>query len=133
MPKAHLATEFTITLANKPGEMARVFSSLARAQVNIRAYTAYVENDHGCINLVPSDAESARQALRTAELAATEREVGVVEAPERLGIGAEIALRVSEAGGDIPHSHASVAGGVGTILLVLATSDNKKAVEVINR
>lgn len=132
MPKAHLATEFTITLANKPGEMARVFSSLARAEVNIRAYTAYVENDHGCINLVPSDAESARQALSAANLAATEREVVVVEAPERLGIGAEIALRVSEAGVNITHSHASVAG-VGTILLVLATSDNKKAVEVINR
>lgn len=130
MPRADLATEFTVSVDNRPGELARVFSTLARGQVNIRAYTAYAGADRGYIKFTPSDPQTAVQAMDSAGLTYTQHQVLVVEAPERVGIGAEIASTIAEAGLNVTHSHASAAGP-GTVLLVFSTDDNEKAKRAI--
>ena len=130
MMKAELATEITIGLENKPGELAKVLSTLARAQVNIRAFTAYVEGAFGFVKLVPNDCTAASQALDSGGYNAAGKQVALVEAPERLGAGAELFSLLAEAGINVTHSHATVSGP-GTVLVVIASSDNAKVVDLL--
>ncbi len=130
MSKAQLAPEFTVALKNQVGELAKVFSVLARGQVNLCAYTAYVEGEGGWVKIIPSDAQAAAQALDSAGYSSSKKDVLVIEAPERLGAGAELMSKLAEAGLNVTHSHATVAGP-GTVLVVIHTDDNNKALGVI--
>jgi hypothetical protein len=48
--------QFTVYLENKPGELARVTSRLARERINLEGISAYTSADVGLVQLVASNA-----------------------------------------------------------------------------
>ena len=58
-----MATDFTIILEDRPGELARVGEALGNAGVNIEAVSGVVTDGRGVVHLVVEDADAARSAF----------------------------------------------------------------------
>lgn len=61
-----MATDFTIMLADRPGELARVGEALGKAAVNIEGVSSAVTDGRGVVHVAVEDADSARSALESA-------------------------------------------------------------------
>ena len=68
-------TEFTIQLANRPGQLAGLAKMLADAGVNIEALAAFGIEDLGVVRVLVDDPTAAREVIREGGLVAEEREV----------------------------------------------------------
>ena len=68
-------TEFTIQLANRPGQLAGLAKMLADAGVNIEALAAFGIEDRGVVRVLVDDPTAAREVIREGGLVAEEREV----------------------------------------------------------
>jgi len=61
-----MATDFTIYLEDRPGELARVGEALGNAGVNIDGVSGVVTDGRGVLHLAIEDADGARSALAAA-------------------------------------------------------------------
>ena len=68
-------TEFTIHLANRPGQLAGLAKMMAEAGVNIEALAAFGIEDLGVVRLLVSDPGRARDVINDGGLVAEERRV----------------------------------------------------------
>ncbi len=68
-------TEFTIQLANRPGQLAGLAKMMADAGVNIEALAAFGIEDLGVVRMLVDDPSAAREVLDEGGLVAQEREV----------------------------------------------------------
>jgi len=131
MARAEKALELTVAAPNRPGELAKILKSLSDRGVNLRAYTAYVDGEFGYLKAVPSDAETAKEALSAAGYHFTEKQVLLVTTDDTVGAAAAVAGAIAGAGLSVGHSHGSSAGG-SQALLVFNTNDNDGALQAIN-
>ena len=67
--------DLTIELKQRPGELARVASTLARHQVTLKAGSALAIGTRFIARLIPSDIDAARRALDAAGVRFEESEV----------------------------------------------------------
>ncbi len=67
--------EFSVNMANRPGQLATLARELATAGVNIEALAAMTDGPDGYIKLVVDDETSARGVLKDAGLHYQERRV----------------------------------------------------------
>jgi hypothetical protein len=97
-----MATDLTISLADRPGELARLGEALGNAGINIDGGCATTAGGSGQVHLLLEDAGGARQALQDAGIDVTgEREAFVVDAPNRPGQLGQTARRLADAGVNI--------------------------------
>ena len=68
-------TEFTIQLANRPGQLAGLAKMLADAGVNIEALAAFGIEDLGVVRVLVDDPVAARNVIKEGGLVAEERKV----------------------------------------------------------
>lgn len=68
-------TEFTIQLANRPGQLSGLAKLLADAGVNIEALAAFGIEDLGVVRVLVDDPVAARDVIKEGGLVAQEREV----------------------------------------------------------
>ena len=92
-----IATEFTITLENRPGQLALLSKSLGEAEVNIRALSGMVFEGKGILKLLTSDESATRAKLDEMELSFEEQEILTVTMPDRPGRLGEFAEMLAEA------------------------------------
>lgn len=123
-------TELHVTTPNEPGIMGRVLGTLANAGVNLKALSAYSEKDKGVFLLVTSDNKKAEKSLKALGYKVKTNKVVIVKIDDRIGAGAEIGALLGNAVIDIDYCYGTSAG-TGKALLVLKTSNNKKAVETL--
>ena len=90
-------TDFAIRLTDRPGELARVATALARYGVNVKSLAALAVDGHALVHIVPDEADAARAALSSNEIAFEETEVVTVLLENRAGEVARIAARLAEA------------------------------------
>ena len=90
--------DLTIELKQRPGELARVASMLARHQVTLRAGSALAIGTRLIARLIPSDIEAARRALDAADVRFEESEVLKVLLESRAGELAMLSSRLTEGG-----------------------------------
>lgn len=97
------AQDLTIALQeDKPGALAGVLAVVARANLNIEGY-AEIE---GLVHLLTENATAARQALERAGVRVRrQRQVLVVDAPNRVGTAACIFRRIADSGINIHFSY----------------------------
>ncbi len=90
-----MARDLTVKLQqDKPGSFARVADALGKAGVNIEGVTEV----EGIVHLLVEDAAGARKALEGAGLTvAADREVLVVNVPDRPGELARITRKIADA------------------------------------
>lgn len=124
-------TEFTIHLANRPGQLAGLAKVMSDGGVNIDALAAFGLEDLGVVRMVVSDAESARRVISDAGLVAEERRVLTTVLSHRPGALASLTQSLADAeinidGLYILHSHED------EIELAIAVDDEQAAQAVIS-
>ena len=97
-----MATDLTVRLEDRPGELARLGETLGGAGVNVDGFSGTTSGGQGEAHLLVEDAASARSALEGAGIQVTgEREVLVVDSPNNPGELGKAARRLADAGVNI--------------------------------
>jgi hypothetical protein len=118
-----MATDLTIELQDRPGELARAAEALGNAGVNIDGGCATVGGGTGQVHFLVADAGAARQALEGAGISVTgESEAFVVDAPNQPGELGRTARRLADAGANIQTYYVSTGDR-----LVFCVDDPEKA------
>jgi hypothetical protein len=131
MTMAQLAQQMKIQVADKVGKLAEVTDALKAAGVNIRAANAWVQDGQGMLYMVADDSEKACSALLDRVASCEMQEVICAELPDKVGALNAAAAKLAEAAIHIRLAYATVAAGADKALVVLDTSDNAKAAEVL--
>jgi hypothetical protein len=121
-----MATDLTIVLQDRPGELARLGQATGDAGVNIDGMCAMTGEGRGIIHILVADekAAAAHQALEDAGLGvADEREVLVIDVNDRPGTLGELARTLGDANVNIELAYTTFGG----IRLVVATDDLESA------
>jgi hypothetical protein len=119
---AEMATDLTVILDDRPGELARLGEVTGAAGVNIRGLAAFTGEGRGVIHvLVDDDAVArARAELKRAGMGlADEREVLVVDVQDRPGSLGELARELAEANVNVDLAYTTFGG----VKIVIATDD----------
>ena len=117
-----MATDVTVILEDRPGELARLGEVTGEAGVNIEGMCALTGQGRGYIHLLVADekASAARVALEDAGMGVADtREVLVVDIADRPGTLGEVARRFADANVNVELAY-TIFGGVK---LVVATDD----------
>lgn len=118
-----MPTDLTLTMQDRPGELAKLGETLGNAKVNIEGGCAVTGAGKGEIHILVEDAAAARAALKGAGIAvAAEREVLVVDAKDRPGELGRITRKLADAGVNIQLFYITMG-----MKLVFGVDDSKKA------
>ncbi len=123
-------TQLVLSLESKPGVLAQVSSTLARAGVNITALcAAEATGGRGKIRLLVDNAARAAEALKAAKFRASQEEVLALTLDNRPGALAEVAEKLARARVNIKCAYATTpsGGGSGPATVVLSVSNAAKA------
>lgn len=126
------ATQFCIAIMNKPGTLAKLCRTLARAKVNIGAICVCENNECSWVRLVASPAATARAALSKGRFTYTTLPVlrlGLVNRPGEL---ARVAGRLAKAGVNINYVYGSNSDADRSTLVV-GTADLSRAAKALGR
>jgi hypothetical protein len=93
--------EFSVTLANQPGQLAALAGRLADAGVNIESLAAIGADGESLVRFMPDDEDVARRVLSGAGLVFEERTILDTFLPNEPGALAGVAERLAEAGVNI--------------------------------
>jgi hypothetical protein len=117
-----MATDLTVILEDRPGELARLGEVTGQAGVNILGMCALTGEGKGYIHLLVDDelAGETRGALEAAGMGVADaREVLVVDIEDRPGTLGEMARRFADASVNIELAYTTFGG----VKLVVATDD----------
>lgn len=126
-------TQFSIVLANRRGELAKLAQVMAEAQVNIEALSIAEGSIDGNLKLVATDPDAARRALARASLPFSEQAIYAVPAPNQPGALARLCAMLAEQGYSINSVYGSTcscppeAGCSCKPMLMLSVSDLRTA------
>jgi hypothetical protein len=97
-----MATDLTLMLEDRPGELARVGETLGAAGVNIEGFSATTGGGRGEVHVMVEDAAAARQALEGAGIqVSAEREMAVAQVEPKPGELGRVARALADAGVNI--------------------------------
>lgn len=126
--KASLGKEIVVTAANKIGILASMSKVLADHGINIEAVAGYAVNNDATIMLVVDDALRGKEALQKAGYKnLKENEVLLVNLENKPGALKSITAKLVEQDIDIRYMYGTVCPEGCPARIVLATSDNEKA------
>ena len=91
-------TEFSVRLANRPGQLAKLARLLADASVSIEAFAALADNGESHVRFVVDSPHVTRRLLMAASLEFDEREVLDTFLPRGAGSLAHMAESLANAG-----------------------------------
>jgi hypothetical protein len=115
-----MATDLTVILEDRPGELAKLGEATGLAGVNIEGMAAFTGEGNGVIHLLVEDAAKARAALEGAGMGvASEREALVVDVEDQPGSLGGLARTLGEAGVNIELAYTTYGG----VKLVIVTDD----------
>jgi hypothetical protein len=124
-----MATDLTVILHDKPGELARVGEVAGSAGVHIRGLAAFTGDGHGVIHVLVDDGDvsSAVTALKAEHMkVADQREVLVFDVGDRTGSLAEFARELAKANVNVELAYSAFGGSI-----VVATDDLRSAREAL--
>lgn len=128
-----ITKQLAIFLDNRPGTLARVCDTLAKAGVNIFAMSTSDTVDHSVIRMVVDDYRQAIQLLEAHNALVVDDDVLIVEAENAPGSLAKICRKLSAAKVNIEYCYCATSPSVRSGLLVLRVSDPKKALRVFKK
>ena len=128
-----IAKQLSVFLANKPGTLAAVCAELARAKVNIFALTISDTTDHSVVRMVLSDTEKALHLFEERGVLAVQNSVLMITNDNKPGSLGKIAGGLAKAKINIEYAYLATSPGAKRGLLILRTSDTKKALKVLQK
>jgi hypothetical protein len=121
---------FAMDVADKPGEAARVLTTLSQAGVNLLAFSGFPRGRRSQLDFIPENVELFRKALSMARLKVKSKKTGfLVQGDDRPGAVAEVLQKLADATINVTAVDGVSAGGGrwGAILWVKPQSVNKAA------
>jgi len=88
---------FSVTLDDKPGELAKLTGALAEKGINLRATAAATLGGKGVVNVITSDETKTRETLRSQKFSFSEDEALVAKVDDKPGALAQIAKNLAAA------------------------------------
>jgi len=122
--------QLSVTMANKPGQLAKVGAALARAKVNIEAISVVDSTEVGVVRMLTSSAAKAKAALKKVGLEAVQQPVLVLKLANEPGALSQAARKLAAARINIDYVYGSAAGKGELSTIVLGVSDVAKAAKV---
>jgi hypothetical protein len=126
------AKEFTVTIEDKPGALARCVLALADRGVNILAFQSYVEEGESLARFVVDDRATAKAVLGGLHMIFEETDVATVRLPHRPGELGRAASRLGDKRINIDYSYSGVDPGSEGILLVFGVDRLKEAAALLD-
>lgn len=90
-------TEFTVSIANRPGRLADLAEALGEAGINIEALAAFGNDGEAVIHMMTDDEPTTRAVLRRMGVRFTERAVLTTVLPHRPGALAALTRQLADA------------------------------------
>lgn len=123
-------TQLLFTAEDRPGELARVCSELARVAVNISAIMTHGAGD-GTIRLVATPLPTARKVLDGLGLRYREEEAIAVRLTDRPGALGRVTRKLADAGINVEYAYGSITRGAERALIIVGVSDVDKAEKLV--
>ncbi len=129
-----IKTQFTLYLVNRPGELARATKAFATAQINIEGISVAERTDVSLVQVIVSNAQRARQALKKAGIPASEQKVAILALGNKPGALGKLASELARKKININYLYATTPpSGSGPECSVVISSDDLKKVELWGR
>ena len=128
MEENNMEKEFSVKLANKSGELARVTEILQKDGVNIRSIST--EPKAEAVRMVTSDAEKTRKSLSQSNLQFSERNLLVAKLEDKPGELARISGALAKEGINIDAAY-MLDKDSKHVHVALAVSDEDKARNIL--
>ncbi len=128
-----LAQYFKMKAANKPGQAARVLSSLRDAGVNLLAFSGFPRGSQAQLDFVVPDATAFKAVAKWAKLKVQgPKACFLIEGDDRRGAGAALTGKLASARVNVTALQAIVAGaGRYAAILFVKPRDVKKAAKAL--
>ena len=126
-----MATDLTVILDNRPGELARLGALLGDTGINIRGLAAFTGEGRGVIHLLIDDevVDRCRLALEAHGMGVADiREVLVVDIDDRPGSLGELTRRLAAENVNVDLAYTTFGG----VKVVIATDDMDNAQRAID-
>ena len=120
-----MPVEFSVTLQDRPGTLARLGQMLGEAAVNIEAIQGTSLEGHASVHFVPRDPQQAARILDAAGISYTQREVLILKVLDKPGMLGDVALVMAQANINIDSIYVTTKGHV-----VLGVDDLDGAIQV---
>ena len=118
--------ELTIMTPNKPGKLAQVLNTLAKAKLNLLALDSSSGYDLNLVRMIASDAKKTRSLLEKLGYQVTETAVLAVTITDRPGQLAKLTTTLGRAGVNIEYMYATAAQMDHEALVAIHVSDRVK-------
>lgn len=128
MPKV---TQLATTLANKPGTLAKICSTLGKEGVNVLAVFAAEIKGRGKVRLLVDNPEKAKNALTGAKIRFSEEDAIAISVENRPGVLAEIAEKLARSKINIKYAYATTSEEPAKATVILAVPNVDKALSVL--
>jgi len=128
----NITTQLALFLDNKPGTLARVCEALSRARINIYAVTTSDTIDHSVVRMIVSDPRKALLLFEEHGTLVVESEVLLIEGDNKPGSLGAIAQKLADAKINIEYCYCATPPDARKGLLILRTSNAKKALKILN-
>ena len=125
-----LETQFSVFVENRVGMLNELCTAISEANINIRGLSTVVESEWAIVGLLVDDANKTKEILNSQNLKFGETTVLTVRMDNKPGQIAKITKKLSEQHINIVHASLTAEGQ--HCLLVLMTTDNKKANEILD-
>ena len=124
-----LGKELVVTMPNKVGILANISKILADHGINVEGVAGYAQNNEAEIMIVADDTLRAKEALqKSGYKSIKENEIVIVDLVNKPGALKEIGSKLASENIDLKYVYGTACPSGCPARLVLATSDNAKAV-----
>jgi hypothetical protein len=120
-------TEFTVHMANRPGQLATLTDKLSKAGVHLEALAAFSQGEDSIVRLMANDVNAARRVLTEAGVRFEEQrviETVIKDEPDALAI---LTRRLADSGINIEAMYLLHANG-DSLHFAVAVDDHETAV-----
>jgi len=124
-----LETQFSVIVKNRVGMLSELCTAISEANINIRGLSTVVEAESAIVGLIVDDANKTKEVLHQKNLKFGESTVLTVQMDNKPGQISKVTKKLSEQHIDIVNAALTAEGE--HCLLVLMTTDNKKANEIL--
>jgi len=131
MAKVRKVKEIRLSMPNRVGLLSEITTVVANAKVNLNAVCAYALENNAFFNLITGSNAKAKKALAPLGYGIEEKDVILLELPNKPGELQKVAKKIADAGIDIDFMYATTAGSKATC--ILKTVDDEKAIKIMRR
>ena len=132
MIQARQGKEIVVVTVNQIGSLAEMSKTVSDRGVNILGLCGWVEGQDAVFRMVTDDNLRAADALRARNYSAREKDVVLVELAHKPGMLRSITQKLAAESIDIHHIYATATLDTHQSLVALSTSNNDRAVVLLN-